>query len=207
MSDYRYVVFPRGKQPTQKEVAELRNLADVLAGKFAIGVSRDSGGVAIAFDAAAYDYGMLTHRSFAGLILKWEIRGGQVVDRLAFVKDAAALRPMQAQVCGSTTSDSTVRDTNRGQSVQSKKIAAEEAVARSKLGVQQTLRRQAALGRFAAFLPYLMIGLGGIAIISLGFYIRSSLLENSAEKRRETILRVADDPMSQTLEREEVPTE
>src|SRR5688572_4048421 len=93
MSAYRYVVFPRGKQPTDVEVREFQKFAGALANQFAFGTCRDDGRLAVAVDRLAFDHVSKIDAGFEAVIRRWEARGCEVVDHLAFVKDAKALRP------------------------------------------------------------------------------------------------------------------
>ena len=206
MSDYRYLVFPRGKQPTVDEAAEFHNLSGILAGKFAIGLSKKTGGLAIAFKAAAFNDTLAKQRGFASLVYKWEVRGCEVLERLPFVKDAAALQPVQPNFLDPDKSSSH-RSTTVGKRLSAKELAAKEAVARSLLGVQRTLDRYDALHRYAALVPYLLIALGTLGTILVGFYAGNRLLDPQTEKHRETTVRVSSDPMHQPLERQPVQAE
>jgi len=198
MSDYRYLVFPRGKQPTVGEAAEFQNLSGVLAGKFAIGTCRKTGGLVFALDAATFYHAVTTHRGFANLVQKWEVRGCTVVDRLSFVKDAEALRPVQPNLW-SPDIGSADGSTSFGKRLVAKELAAKEAVARSMLGVQQTLDRYDGLQRCAAAVPYLLIAVGVAGTIAVGFYVSGRLLDEGMEQRRETTIRVIDSPLDQPL--------
>src|SRR6187455_1722129 len=93
MSAYRYVVFPRGRQPSVAEVHELKSFASLLAGRFAWGSCRDDGRLALACEREAFDHGRTIDPGFDALIHRWEARGCEVLEHLGFVKDASALRP------------------------------------------------------------------------------------------------------------------
>ncbi|MCA9231202.1 MAG: hypothetical protein KDA57_11150 [Planctomycetales bacterium] len=195
MSDYKYLVFPSAKQPTVDEMAEFRDSAYVLEGRFAIGICRKTSNLVFAFAASQYENALALRHDFANLIEKWTMRGCVVVDRLAFVKDSAALRPMQPKSWLAVDNRAHCRE-----SLSSKDLAAKEAIARSRLGVSRTLDRYDALRRFAVWVPYLLIALGALMTIAAGFYVGNRLLEGRMEKRRETTERVITSPMKQALE-------
>jgi hypothetical protein len=96
MSSYRYVVFPRGKQPTAAEVAQLQSVADALGGRFAWGTCRDEPRLAVAFEAPTFDHVLKSDASLERLIAKWQSHGCELLDHLKFVKDPAALKPKGA---------------------------------------------------------------------------------------------------------------
>ena len=201
MNSYRYVVFPYGKQPTVDEAAEFRNYSDVVAGKSAVGVCRKTSGLAIAFDADAFDVGLRTNQGFAQLIEKWQVRGGVVVDRLSFAKDKAALKPVTPAHWVPEEPTSIDRSTSYGTAIANKEWAAQEAMAKSLFRVQQTMHRYELLKRFAKWAPYLLVAFAALVTIVVGSYTRNRLLESEVEKRRETVIRVIDDPMNQGLNR------
>jgi len=205
MSDYRYLVFPRGKQPTVDEAAEFRNLSGVLAGKVAIGSCRRTGGLVFAIDAAVFSHAVATHRGFANLVEKWEVRGCLVETRLGFVKDAKVLQPVQPNLWspGDGPPD---RSTSFGKrlaskELASKELAAQEAIGRSMLGVRQALDRFDWLQRCAAMTPYMLMALGAAGTIAVGFYVSGRLLDGGMERRRETTERVIENPLGEVLDR------
>ena len=207
MSEYRYVVFPYGKQPTLAEVSELRNYANLLAGQYAVGTCCKTRGLVIAFEAGAYEFGMLTNRGFESLLEKWQVRGAEITDHLSFVKDANALKPIQSGIWEITVSDVLEGSTPIGQTVRAKRLAAKEAVGRSMLNVQRTIQRYTIFKRLSKFLPYALVALAAIVIIIVGVTARNTLKETGAERRRDTTVRVLNDPMNQPLERQPISPE
>jgi hypothetical protein len=199
MSAYRYVVFPRGRQPTPGDVRELKSFAGLLANHFAWGVCRDDGRLAIACEQAAFDHGREIDAGFDALVRKWEVRGCELVDHLGFVKNSAALRPAPTTV-GSTNDggarNDALRTDERGAAKQG---TAHEAVARSLLGVQRSLERYAAFQRFAAVMPYLLMALGALATIAAGAYVYQRMENSGRERRQQTIERVVGDPLREPL--------
>jgi hypothetical protein len=74
-----------------------------------------------------------------------------------------------------------------------KELAAKEAVGRSRLALQRTLGRFEAVGRFAAAVPYLLMGLAALGILAAGAYIGTKLTNSGRERRQETIERAVDE--------------
>jgi len=199
MSSYRYVVFPRGRQPTADEVGRLQQFAGALANHFAWGTCRDDGRLAVAFDQAGFDHLMSIDAGFESLMRKWELRGCELLDHLGFVKDPTALRPISTnprQAHSGRVSASTLANAEQ---LAEKQSVAQEAVARSLLSVEQTLERYAGLERIAAMLPYLLIGAAAIVLFITGLYIRERMQDSERESRHETIERVVDDPLHESL--------
>ncbi len=199
MAAYRYIVFPKGRQPTVEEVAELRSHATALSNRIAYGASSRDGALAMAFEADAFDRLLALDASFEVLIRRWELFGCEVVDHLAFVKDSTALRP--ARTAPRRASDALPPDTHarNDRMLAAKELAAKEAAARSRLDTAQSLQRYAALTRFGATMPYLLIGGAALATIFAGFYATNQLQNSGRERRKETIERVTDDAMRQPL--------
>lgn len=200
MNDYRYVVFPAGIQPTQEEAALLHEMSDAMAVKWTVGVNRDTQWLSLAFEATAFDAASRRSRRFFRLIETWRNRGAEVVDRLSFVKDHAALQPVRplAQIIDGRRAG---EPSSFAAQIAAKEAAAREAVARSLLGVQRTLDRHESLRRFAARVPYLLIGLGATVTIAAGFYIASRLTDATTETRRQTTERVGENAMGEPLSR------
>jgi hypothetical protein len=171
MSAYRYVVFPRGKQPTDVEVRELQKFAGALANQFAYGTCREDGRLAIAVDRAAFDHVLKIDAGFEALVRAWTARGCEVVDHLAFVKNAAALKPVPTNVWQAHDGRGTVQAMRVAEQLALKEQAAREAVGRSLLRT-----------------------------IGAGLYIRDRMQNSGRERRQETIVRVVDDPLSESLE-------
>lgn len=200
MAAYRYVVFPKGRQPTVDEVAELRGHASALGHRIATGVRSRDGALAMAFEAEAFDRLLALDASFEVLVRRWEVRGCELVDHLSFVKDSTALRPVRTapqRAPDALPSDTAARNDKM---LAAKELAAKEAVARSQLDVAQSLSHYEALARFGAMVPYLLIAAGALLVIGTGFYAANRLQTSGRERRKETIERVNDDAMRQPLD-------
>ena len=199
MSAYRYVVFPRGKQPTDIEVREFQKFAGALANQFAFGTCRDDGRLVVAVDRQAFDHVLNIDAGFEAVIRRWEARGCELADHLAFVKNAAALRPTPANLWQAHDGRGTIQALRNEEQRASKELAAREAIGRSLLGVERTLERFAAVQRIAAAMPYALIGLGAAVTIAAGLYVRDRMENSDRERRQETIERVVENPWSDSL--------
>lgn len=205
MSSYRYVIFPRGRQPSVAEVERLQQFAGALANHFAYGVCRDEPRLAIAFDARAFDHVMASDAGFDALIQTWTSHGAELADHLGFVKDASALKPVRSVPTAVSTRRTAASSSAGGDApaalgsadarLAAKRSIAREAVGRSWLGVSQTLERYAAVQRFAAVFPYLLILLAIVATAGVGLYIRGKLTSSRYEPRQQTINRTLDEPI------------
>lgn len=193
---YRYVLFAPGKQPSVEEVAQLREWSAATKQRFAVGISNDSGGLAIAFDGTAFDAACSANGKFAKLLRHWKMRGCVVVDKLPFIKKPTALQPMP----GGLLHEAVER---RSEPVlKHKRLAAQEALGRAGLKFQQALAQHAWLHRVAAIVPYALMGFGGVLMIVLGAHLYQRLLRSPVERRQQTIHRVADDAMDEQLIRQ-----
>jgi hypothetical protein len=191
MSSYRYVVFPRGKQPAVDEVRDLQSFAAALAGRFAWGKVRDDGRLALAFDRETLEHAAHTDPGLDKLLSRWQAHGCELLDHLGFVKDPAALRP-------ASTAPPTVqvrrRDDNQSAAdaqLTAKELAGKESLGRAQLSVEQSLQRFAAIERAAAALPYALMAAAAIGIIALGFHLRQKLQSTDREARTAIIERLA----------------
>lgn len=197
MSAYRYVVFPVGFTPTADEMAALRRHAEHLNKHIALGHRRD-GGLAIAFEAEPFDRLRGIEPAFEDLLTHWRARGGEITEKLPFVKDskpwkaidkapkaAAASLPMQL--------DSPPRDGREA------RVDAREAVGRTRLGVAQITAQAEQFERAAGWMPYALWGLGAVLMLSAGAYLGMRLTNSESETRADTVERVADDPIGQSL--------
>jgi hypothetical protein len=200
MSAYRYVVFPRGKQPTDVEVRELQKFAGALANQFAYGTCREDGRLAIAVDRAAFDHVQKIDAGFEALVRIWTARGCELIDHLAFVKNAAALRPTPTNTWHAHDGRGTVQAMRVAEQLAAKELAAREAVARSLLSVERTIQQYAVAQRIAAIVPYLLIALGATLTIAAGLYIRDRVQNSDRESRQDTIERVIEDPLRESLQ-------
>jgi hypothetical protein len=205
MSAYRYVVFPRGVQPTAAEVRQLEQFAGLLANHFAWGVSRDDGRLALVAELAAFDHARQIDAGFDALVHAWVRHGCELLEHLKFVKDAGALKPVAAAGrIGVVTRTAHVGQRSpavpAGDALHNearlaaKQLVAQEAVAQSLLGVDRTMARYAAFGRFAAAIPYVLIALAVAGTIAVGLFIRSRLSDGGRESRQETIEQMVDAP-------------
>jgi hypothetical protein len=215
MTSYRYVVFSRGKQPTVDEVRQLQQFAGALANQFAWGTCRHDGRLAVAFDARAFDHLKASDAGFDALLARWTARGCETLDHLGFVKDAAALRPtptapgrtplptaprpdIQERVDPVPAVSSGLRDA-------AKSLLTQESVARSLLGVQQTLDRYNAWQRFATAAPYLMMAVAAAMTLAFGFYVRDRLVHSGRERRQVVIERAVDESLPHAAAEEAAP--
>jgi hypothetical protein len=203
MSSYRYVVFPRGRQPAAAEVRELQTFAAALAGRFAWGTCRDDDRLTIAFDRDSFDHVAKIDPGFESLIARWQARGCELLEHLGFVKDPAALKPASEPRGSSRRSGAhaTVPIHNEVP-LPAKELAAHEAIARSRLGVVHTLERYDLLQRFASVFPYVLMALAAITLIAAGLYTRHRLLNADREPRQETIERMVDDSLQEPVQSE-----
>lgn len=194
MGAYRYLVFPKHQQPTADEAAELQSFAPLLSGRWAIGRERKTSALAMLFDADVFEQAM-TNEEFEFLIRRWQVRGCEIVDKLKFVKDSSALKPTPAQVLERHVSPDKI--------LAAKKYLADEAIARSLLGVQRTLERISWLERLGKAVPYAIIAIGTLALITTGFYVHNRLEKADRERRADTIERMAAEPV---MPQDGVPT-
>jgi hypothetical protein len=216
MSSYRYVIFPRGRQPSADEVRRLQEFAGALANQFAWGVCRDDDRLAVAFDARAFDHVAASDAGFEALVRLWETHGAELAEHLKFVKDAAALKPTRSAalpmptgsaapkptgstaVAGASPEQSVVarrKDPSPDAIAAAKLASAQESVARSLLGVQRTLERYAALERLGTVLPYLLMAAAILLTAGVGVYVHRQLSATEHESRQETIERTLAEPV------------
>ena len=189
MSSYHYVVFPRGKQPTADEVREFQKFAGALANQFAWGTCRDDGRLALAVDRQSCDHVQQIDPGFAAVIRRWESHGCELLPHLAFVKDAAALKPTPSFAWLLQDGRGTVQSRRAESALAAKEHAAREAIGRSMLAVQQAVDRYALVQRIAAALPYALVAIAAVTTIGMGLYIRDRLLNSNRETRQATIER------------------
>lgn len=192
MSDYRYLVFAVGKQPNTDEADQLKQLSKSVSGRLAIGVHAKTGGLVLAWTAD--DFQQLTgDRRFTELVGKLEVRGAELATRCPFKKDASALRPIP--VSNRARSHHGVYAPGRDETpLTAKELAAKEALGRSLLSVQKTLERHAAIERFAAAVPYLLIAVGTLATLWAGWTISDRLSRTSLERRRDATIQAMEAP-------------
>ena len=189
MSSYHYVVFLSGKQPRAGEVREFQKFAGALANQFAWGTCRDDGRLALAVDRQSCDHVQQIDPGFAAVIRRWESHGCELLPHLAFIKDAAALKPTPSFAWLVQDGRGTVQSRRAESQLAAKEHAAKEAIGRSMLAVQQTVDRYALVQRIAASLPYALVAIAAVATIGMGLYIRERLLNSGRETRQATIER------------------
>lgn len=195
-SDYRFVVFAPGKQPTVKEVDQLHQWSQTTKQRYAVGINADDGALAIAFDARAVETARSARGGLHKLLVCWEVRGSEVRERLKFIKQPTALQP----VPGDLLHDASQR--HHEPSLRDKQLAAQEALGRAGLVFHQTLARHAWLARVAKVVPYALMALAGVLTIIAGISIGQRLHKAPAESREQTIERVQDNAMEEALARE-----
>jgi hypothetical protein len=205
MSSYRYVVFPRGKQPSADEVREFQKFTGALANQFAWGTCRDDGRLALAVDRQSCDHVQQIDPGFAAVIRRWESHGCELLPHLAFVKDAAALKPTPSFAWLAHDGRGTVQSRRAESQLVAKEQAAKEAIGRSMLAVQHTIDRYALVQRLAAAVPYGLVAIAAITTIGMGLYIRERLLNSGRERRKETIERALEDSSSSSEPRSSSP--
>lgn len=201
MSAYRYVVFPVGHTPNADEVTSLRRYAEHLNNHIALGHRRD-GGLAIAFEAEPFDRLRGIEPAFEDLLTHWRARGGEIVEKLPFVKDAKAWKSIdkdpKAPKAPAATQPASRHAPLDGPPRQAK-IDGREAEGRSRLAAAQITAHAEQLERAAGWMPYALWGLGAALIMGAGVYLGSRLTRSESETRADTVERVADDPITQPL--------
>jgi hypothetical protein len=190
MSAYRYLVFPKHQQPTTDEADELQSYTSLLKHRFAVGRERKSESLVIAFEQELFDQTISSNEGFELLIRKWQVHGCELVDKLKFVKDHDALRPVQVRG----------RPVSQDKLLTAKKQLAQEAIARSLLSVHRTLEHYTWLQRMGRAVPYALIAFGTVGVIIAGFYISGRIQSGERERRQDTVERVSDDGMNESLE-------
>jgi hypothetical protein len=193
MSAYRYLVFPLHHQPTADEAAELQSFAANLKMRYAVGRERKSESLVFAFEQDSFDKAIVQEKAFELLIRKWQTHGCELVDKLKFVKDHDALRPMISRNPRTLSPDKLVAV---------KKELAQEAIARSLLSVHQTLEHYTWLHRVGRAVPYALIAFGTLVMIVTGFYISGRIQSGDRERRQDTVERVSGDAMDESLDAE-----
>ena len=184
MGAYRYIVFPKHQQPSVGEAVEFESYSPLLKGRWSIGRARKTAALAMLFDAEVFEQAM-TNEGFELLIRRWQTRGCELVDKLKFVKDSSAFKPTPTQI--------RERQLSPDKILAAKKYLADEAVARSLLGVKRTLERITWLERVGKAVPYAIIALGTLGLLVTGFYIHSRLENTARERRADAIERLASD--------------
>lgn len=195
-SAYRYLVFPPRRQPTVEEMDTLQACVAPSKCRYAVGINADDAGLVLAFDAREFQSLLSTSGEFVQLIGRWEVRGCEVRERLSFIKQSTALQPMP----GSLLHESVERRTEP--TLKRKQRAAQESLGLAGLAMHRTLQQHAWLQRVAKVVPYALMGLGGLLTIAAGIYAGQKLLDSPAERRQDTIERVATDAMDEQLVRQ-----
>jgi hypothetical protein len=192
MAAYRYLVFPKHQQPTADEAAQLHGFAPLFKNHIAIGSERKSGALAILFEQEAFEQAMTSSDGFEMLIRKWQVHGCELVEKLKFVKDPAALKPTHSQL--------QQRHLSQEKILVAKQNLAQQAIAKSLLHVQHTIEHYSLLQRIGKAVPYALIAFGTIGIIAAGFYVSHRMQNSGREQRKETIERVSTGAMDEPLE-------
>jgi hypothetical protein len=201
MSAYRYIVFPVGFTPNADEMAALRRYAEHLNNHIALGHRRD-GGLAIAFEAEPFDRLRGLEPAFEDLLTRWRARGGEIAEKLSFVKDSKVWKALDKAPKSTATSPVANRSLpSDGPPRESRdaRVDGREAEGRSRLAVSQITAQSEQLERAAGWMPYALWGLGALLIMGAGVYLGSRLTSSESETRAATVERVADDPISQSL--------
>lgn len=201
MSAYRYVVFPVGFTPTADEMVALRRHAEHLNHHIALGHRRD-GGLAIAFEAEPFDRLRGIEPAFEDLLTHWRARGGEITEKLPFVKDSKPWKAIDKAPKAAAASQPPLRPVpldGPPRDLREARVDGREAVGRTRLGVAQITAQAEQLERAAGWMPYALWGLGAALIISAGAYLGIRLTTSESETRANIIERVADDPIGQSL--------
>ncbi len=214
MSAYRYIVFPIGHTPSADEVAALRRYAEHFNNHIALGYRRD-GGLAIAFEAEPFDRLRGLEPAFEDLLTHWRARGGEVVEKLPFVKDAKAWKAIdKAPKPAAATTRSAAKPASRPLPLdgpprdrREAQIDGREAEGRSRLAAAQIAAQAEQFERAAGWMPYALWGLGAVLVIGAGSYLAVRLTDSDNETRAETVERVATDPITQPLTPATIATE
>lgn len=194
MGAYQYIVFLPGKQPTVDDVREFQKHAGALAGQFAWGTTRHDFRLTLAVERQSFDHVRKIDPGFAKQVARWQQHGCELVDHLAFVKNAAALRPTPSHAWHAHDGRESIETRRAADQLATKELAAREAIGRSLLAVQRSLDQIALIQRLGAAVPYALIALGAITVIGAGFYIRDRLVNSGRESRQATIERALEEP-------------
>jgi hypothetical protein len=141
-----------------------------------------------------FDQALSADEGFELLIRKWQIHGCELVDKLKFVKDPDALKPIRTHPLERHPSPAKI--------LVAKQQLAQEAIAKSLLNVEHTLSRMTWLQRVGKGVPYMLIALGTIGVIVMGFTISRRIENAGRERRQDTVERVSTDAMQEKLEAE-----
>lgn len=202
MSAYRYVVFPVGHTPNAGEMATLRGYSEHLNNHIALGHRRD-GGLAIAFEAEPFDRLRGLEPAFEDLLTQWRARGGEVVEKLSFVKDSKPWKAIdkapKATAPASAPPSRAVPWHGAPEDLQQVRVSGREAEGRARLGVAQVVAQAEQFERAAGWMPYALWGLGAVLILGAGAYLGIRLTDSESETRADTVERVADDPIGEPL--------
>ncbi len=198
-SDYRYVVFAPQKQPTVREVDDLKAYCLDSKLRYAVGVNADDGGLAFVFGSREFEAARSTNRQFARLLDRWAVRGAEVRTQLLFIKRPDALRPIPGDLLHESV------ELRTEASLRHKQVAASEAIGEARLRLQRTLAQHAWVQRVAKVVPYALMGMAAVLTIVAGSFAYQRLMHSPVERRQETIERVASDAMGETLSRQSRP--
>lgn len=204
MNAYRFVAWPRGRQPTRDEAALLRLHGAVVEGRFAWGLDRRDQRLLLAFDAALFDAARQRDATFDALIAQWELCGCQILADADFMKDSSALKPVataqgRQRPVASVAAAAAVSPGNAPLPLAPQELAARESLGKFRLQIQRAKARYAAWQRAASWLPWLWMGAAAIFVLGWGLWIGQRLLDAGVERHRDTIERIARDPLREDL--------
>lgn len=190
---YVYVSFAPGKQPTVEEVSIFKECCSQSSMRYAIGINADNGGLAIAFEEAIFRRSLSSNPKLARLLECWGARGGRLMEGVPFIKNPTALQPTRGGIVREKDDYSFEKMLRR------KQLAAQESLGELSLKIHRTLQHYDWFHRFARVVPYALMGLGGLLVVTLGILLGRRLSARESETRRETIERVAEDAMQHSL--------
>jgi len=220
---YRFVVFPPGVAPTAEELAAFRGYSDLLERHVAYGKGRRTGGLAICCEAEPFDRLRGLEPAFDELLTKWSVRGAEVHESTPFCRDDAAWKRIKSRAPKArtpaappknppakaaakpkgepTTPPPELRREPRKPTPEERRVDARQAEGLGRLAIERSARRGRAYEWWAKALPYVLWAVAAAAVLAAGGYVAGRLLGGLAERRSETIERVADDAISEPLTR------
>lgn len=209
MPAYRFVAFPTGAVPSAAELAEFSGFAELLQHRIAYGKHWPSGGLAIACDAEVFDRLRRLDPAFEDLLTKWQVRGAEISERLAFSKDTKPWKKLkQAQINLSKPSEKRrlperpIRSSQTPDEFQAVALerSARESEGWGRIEIAKQIGRGASYQRLAARLPYIPWVAGAVVVMATGIYLGHRLQAPRRERRSETIERLAEDAMDGVLQ-------
>ena len=222
MSAYRYLCFPPGAQPSATDLVRFRSYHDQLDNHVAYGVRREDAALVIVCELESFDRLCGLDPQFDEIIQTWQSHGVELTDTLGFVKEAKPWKRIldaesSAKQTKRATQDATTSAINKKEQVsphfrfsawmigerlvRKKQDLADESYGRGLLELHRSAEQARRYERIATALPYFLWGLAAFLIISLGFYVSNRLLDGKKESRAETIQRINEDAMHESLKR------